>query len=98
MRFFIRTTTLVASLLVTAWAFPGCSSSDEGTAAKTDSGAMASGKMGGAMEKEKMGGGAMESGKMGGAMDKDKMDGGAMDKDKMGGAMGKDKMDGTSKK
>jgi hypothetical protein len=88
MRFFIRTTTLVASLLMTAWAFPGCSSSDEGTAAKMEGGAMPSGKMGGAMDKDKMSGGAMESGKMGGAMDKDKM----------GGAMDKDKMDGASKK
>jgi len=88
MRFFIRTTTLVASLLVTAWALPGCSPTDEGTAAKMDNGAMASGKMGGAMDKEKLDGGAMEGGKMGGAMDKDKM----------GGAMDKGKMDGASKK
>jgi hypothetical protein len=89
MRFFIRTTTLVAALLVTASAFPGCSSSDEGTVAKPDSGAMASGKMGGAMDKDKMAGGAME---------KDKMAGGAMESGKMGGAMDKDKMDGASKK
>jgi hypothetical protein len=75
MRSFLRITTLVASLLVTAWVFPGCSSSDEGTAPKMDSGAMTTGKMGG----------AMESGKMGGAMDKDKMGGGAMDKGKMDG-------------
>jgi hypothetical protein len=88
MRSFIRITPLVASLLVTAWVFPGCSSSDEGTAPKMDSGAMTTGKMGGAMDKGKVGGGAMESGKMGGAMDKDKMGGGAMDKGKM---------DGTSK-
>jgi hypothetical protein len=87
MRFFLRITTVVASLLVTAWALPGCSSSDEWTAAKMDSGAMDKDKMGGAMDKDKMAG----------ALDKDKM-GGAMDKDKMAGAMDKDKMDGASKK
>jgi pentapeptide MXKDX repeat protein len=76
MRSYLRLTTLAASLLATAWAFPGCSSSDEGTAAKMDSGAMPS--------KDKMGGGAMDKDKMGGgAMDKDKMGGGAMDKGKM---------------
>jgi hypothetical protein len=75
MRSFLRLTTLVASLLVTAWAFPGCSS-DEGTGGKMDSGAMPTGKMGGAMDKGKMDGGAMEGGKMDGrAMDKDKMEG-----------------------
>jgi hypothetical protein len=85
MRSFLRLTTLAASLLVTAWALPGCSS-DEGTGGKMDSGAMATGKMGGAMDKGKMDDGAMESGKMdGGAMDRGKMDGGAMDKGKMEG-------------
>ena len=85
MRAYLRITTLVASLLVTAWAFPGCSSSDDGPTAKLDTGAMSSGKMSGGMDKGKMDGGAMESGKMGGAMDKGKMDGGAIDKGKMDG-------------
>jgi hypothetical protein len=75
MRWYLRLTTLVASLLVTAWAFPGCSS-DEGTEGKTDSGAISTGKMDDAMDKGKMGGGAMETGKMdGGAMEKGKMNG-----------------------
>ena len=63
MRSFLRLTTLVASLLVTAWAFPGCSS-DEGTGGKIDGGAMPTGKMGGAMDKGKLDGGAMEGGKI----------------------------------
>ena len=68
MRSHLRLTTLVASLLVTAWAFPGCSSAEEGQPAKTDSGAMPSGRMaGGAMDKDKMGGGAMDKDKMGGS-------------------------------
>jgi hypothetical protein len=107
MRSVLRISTLLASLLVAACALPGCSS-DEGTAAKTDSGAMTTGKMGGGgMDKDKMGGamdkdkmdGSMDKGKMGtGAMDKDKMGTGAMDKDKMGtGAMDKGKMGGASK-
>jgi hypothetical protein len=75
MRSILRLTTLVASLLMTAWAFPGCSS-DEGTAGKMEGGAMTTGKMEG---------GAMTTGKMEGAMDKGKMDSGAMDKGKMEG-------------
>jgi pentapeptide MXKDX repeat protein len=76
MRWYLRLTTLVASLVVTAWALPGCSSNEE-TGGRMD---------GGAMDKGKMDGGAMEKGKMdGGAMDKGKMDGGAMDKGKMEG-------------
>jgi uncharacterized protein involved in copper resistance len=92
MRWYLRLTALVASLLVTAWALPGCSS-NEGNA----------GKMDGAMDKGKMDGGAMETGKMDGAMDKGKMDGGAMETGKMeggkmeGGAMDKGKMDPMSK-
>ena len=71
MRSFLRLTTLAASLLLTAWVFPGCSS-DEGAGGKMDGGAMPSGKMGGgAMDSGKMEGGAMPSG----AMDKGKMDG-----------------------
>jgi pentapeptide MXKDX repeat protein len=91
MRSYLRLTTLAATLLVTAWSLPGCSSSDEGSTPKVDSGAMPS--------KDKMGGGAMDKDKMGGGdMDKDKMGGGAMDKDKMGGgAMDKGKMDTPSK-
>ncbi len=66
------TTALAAPLLLTAWAFPGCSQ-DEGTG----------GKMDGAMPGKT---GAMDKGKMDGvAMDKGKMDGGAMDKGKMEG-------------
>jgi hypothetical protein len=73
---FLRCTTLAASLLVTVWALPGCSSNED-AGSKMDAGAMPSGKMdGGAMDKGKMDGGAMKSGKMdGGAMDKGKMDG-----------------------
>jgi hypothetical protein len=63
MRSFLRLTTFVASLLVTAWAFPGCSS-EEGTGGKMDSGAKPTGKMGGAMDGGKMDGGAMDKGKM----------------------------------
>jgi hypothetical protein len=64
MRSILRLTTLVASLLMTAWAFPGCSS-DEGTAGKMDSGAMTTGKMeGGASDKGKLDSGAMDKGKM----------------------------------
>jgi hypothetical protein len=55
MRSILRLTTLVAALLLTAWALPGCSS-DEGAGGKMDSGAMESGKMGGAMDKGKMDG------------------------------------------
>ena len=76
MRSFLRLTTLVASLLMTAWAVPGCSSKDT-TGGKME-GAKPSGKMEGT-DKGKM---ATEKGKMGGAMDKGKM-GGAMDKGKM---------------
>ena len=65
MRSFFRLTTLFASLLLTAWALPGCSS-DEGAGGKMDAGAMETGKMDG---------GAMDKGKMDGAMDKGKMDG-----------------------
>ncbi len=85
MRSYLRLATLAATLLVTAWALPGCSSSDEGSTPQMDSGAMDKDKMGGgAMDKDKMGGGAMDNVKMdGGAMDKGKMDGGAMDKGKM---------------
>jgi hypothetical protein len=86
MRWLLRLTTLVASLFLTVWALPGCSS-NEGDAVKTDTGAM---------EKGKMDGGAMEKGKMDGAMPSGKMDG-AMEKGKMDGAMEKGKMDGTSK-
>jgi uncharacterized protein involved in copper resistance len=95
MRSFLRLTALAAPLLLTAWAFPGCSQ-DEGAEGKMV-GAMP-GKTG-PMDKGKMDGGAMDKGKMdGGAMDKGKMDGGAMDKGKMdGGAMDKGKMEGTSK-
>jgi hypothetical protein len=65
MRSFLRLTTLVASLFVTAWALPGCSP-NAGETAKTDTG----------RDKGKMDGGAMDKGKMdGGAMDKEKMDG-----------------------
>jgi len=76
MRCFLRLTTLAASLLVTVWALPGCSSNEE-AGGKMNGGAMPSGKMdGGAMDKGKMDGGAMGKGKMdGGAMDKGKMDG-----------------------
>jgi hypothetical protein len=81
MRWYLRLTTVVASLFVTIWAFPGCSS-NEGASGKMDSGAMPSGKMEGAMDKGNMEGGAMPSGKMEGAMDKGKMEG-AMDKVKM---------------
>jgi hypothetical protein len=64
MRSFLRLTTLVASLLMTAWAIPGCSSDDT-----------AGGKMPGASPGGKMEGGAMDKGKMeGGATDKGKMD------------------------
>ena len=86
MRSYLRLTTLVASMLLTIWAFPGCSS-NEGDGGKMDGGTMPSCKMGGAMDKGKMDGGAMEGGKMqGGAMDKGKMQGGAMDKGKMEGS------------
>jgi hypothetical protein len=61
MRSFLRLTTLVASLLMTAWAVPGCSSKDT-----------TGGKMEGAMDKGKMEG-ATDKGKMGGTMDKGKM-------------------------
>ena len=61
MRSFLRLTTLVASLLMIAWAVPGCSSNDT-TGGKME-GAKPSGKMEGAMEKGKMGG-AMDKGKM----------------------------------
>src|SRR5262249_17967478 len=79
MRLFLRISALLAPLLLSAWALPGCSSDEGG------------GKMGtGAMTDGKMDGGAMAGGKMeAGAMDKGKMDGG-----KMGGAMDKGKMDG----
>ena len=98
MRSFLRLTTLVASLLVTAWAVPGCSS-NETTGGKME-GAMPSGKMerrhgqgqDGAADKARW----RHQGKMDGAMDKGKM-GGAMDKGKMDGAMDKGKMEGTSK-
>ena len=54
MRSFLRCTTLAASLLVTVWAVPGCSSNED-----------AGGNMdAGAMDKGKMGGGAMSTGKM----------------------------------
>ncbi len=90
MRSLLRLTTLVASLLLTAWAVPGCSSDD--TAGGKMQGAAPSGKMEGAMDKGKMRG-AMDKGKMeGGAMDKGKMEGGAMGKGKMEGAKDKDKM------
>jgi hypothetical protein len=62
MRPLLRLTTLVASLLLTAWAIAGCSSND--SAGEKMPGAMPSGKMEGAMDK----------GKMEGAMDKGKMD------------------------
>ena len=52
MRSFLRLTTLVASLLMTAWAVPGCSSNDT-TGGKME-GAKPSGKMEGAMDKGKM--------------------------------------------
>jgi hypothetical protein len=88
MRSFLRLTTLVASLLMTAWAVPGCSSNDTtggmtevGKVHVQDEGAKPSGKMGGAMDKGKMEG-ATDKGKMGGAMDKGKMEG-ATDKGKM---------------
>ena len=71
MRSFLRLTTLVASLLMTAWAVPGCSSKDT-TGGKME-GAKPSGKMEGAMDKGKMEG-AMDKGKMEGAMDKGKME------------------------
>jgi hypothetical protein len=74
MRLLLRLTTLFASLLLTAWAFPGCSPSNEGDAGKMEGGAVPSGKMGGAMDKGKMDGSGMESGKKDGAMDKGKMD------------------------
>ncbi len=82
MRSFLRHTALIASLSLTAWAFPGCSQ-DEGSAGKME-GAMPGAKTG-AMDKGKMEGGAMDKGKMDGAMDKGKMDG-AMDKGKMDGS------------
>jgi hypothetical protein len=56
MRAYLRLTTLVASILLTMWAFPGCSS-NEGDGGKMD---------GGAMDKGKMDGGAMDKGKMDG--------------------------------
>jgi len=87
MRSLLRLTTLNASLLMAAWAVPGCSS-DETTG----------GKMQGAAPSGKMEGGAMDKGKMEGAMDKGKMEGGAMDKGKMGGAMDKGKMEGGTDK
>lgn len=62
MRSILRLTTLVASLLMTAWAIAGCSSNDS-----------AGEKIQGAMDKGKMEG-AMDKGKMEGAMDKGKMD------------------------
>ena len=66
MRSFLRLTTLAASLLVTVWILPGCSSNDE-AGGKMNTGAMPSGKMdGGAMDKGKMDGGAMDKGKMDG--------------------------------
>ena len=52
MRSFLRLTTLVASLLMTAWTVPGCSSNDT-TGGKME-GAKPSGKMEGSMEKGKM--------------------------------------------
>ena len=79
MRSFLRLTTLVASLLMTAWAVPGCSSKD------TTGGKMEVGKVHvrtrvpsrvarwAAMDKGKMEG-ATDKGKMGGAMDKGKME------------------------
>ncbi len=79
MRSILRLTTLVASLLMTAWAIAGCSSND--SAGEKMPGAMPSGKMEGAMDKGKMEG-AMDKGKMEGTMDKGKMEG-AMDKGKM---------------
>ena len=71
MRSYLRLTSLVASLLMTAWAVPGCSSNDT-TGGKME-GAKPSGKMEGAMEKGKMEG-AMEKGKMEGAMEKGEME------------------------
>ena len=73
MRLFVRLTTLTAVLFLVVWSFPGCNT-QEGDGGKMDTGTMPSGKMGGAMEKDKMGG-AMPSGNMGGAMEKDKMGG-----------------------
>ena len=72
MRSLLRLTALVASLIVTAWTFTGCSPAETG-----------GGKMQGPAPSGTMDGGAMDKGKMGGAMDKGKMDGGAMDKGKM---------------
>ena len=74
MRSASRLMTLVAALLVTAWAVSGCSP-DEGDKGKMGGGTMTSGKMDGAMDKGKMDGGAMETGKMDGAMEKGKMEG-----------------------
>ena len=71
MRSFLRLTTLVASLLINAWAVPGCSSND--TSGGKMEGAKPSGKMEGATDKGKMGG-PMDKGKMEGAMDKGKME------------------------
>ena len=89
MRSYLRLTTLAALFLVSVWAFPGCSSSEQGPAPKMESGAMDTGKMGG---------GTMDKDKMSGAMDTGKMGGGAMDKDKMSGAMDTGKMGEASKK
>jgi hypothetical protein len=52
MRLLLRLTTLVASLLITAWAIPGCSSDDSGGGKM--GGATPSGKMEGAVDKGKM--------------------------------------------
>ena len=92
MRSILRLTTLASSLLLAAWAFPGCSQSDN-DGGKMEPGAAVGGKMDGGMAKGAMSG-AMDKDKMGGAMDKDKM-GGAMNK--MDGGMSNDKMQGTSK-
>ena len=54
MRSFFRTTTLAAMLSMAAYALPGCSS-DDGSGAKMEGGAMDKGKMeGGTMDKGKM--------------------------------------------
>ena len=81
MRSFLRLTTLVASLLMTAWAVPGCSSEDEAKPGARWRAPWTRARWKAPWTRARWSG-AMDKGKMGGATDKGKMDG-AMDKGKM---------------
>ena len=98
MRSFLRLTTLVALLLMTAWAVPGCSS-DDTDRGEDGQGASRAARWAAPWTRARWTApwtktrwaapwtkarwsGAMDKGKMGGAMDKGKMEG-AMDKGKM---------------